>query len=602
MRNWLFYIKSGFSRKMPGDHVLGVSGYQGLKTSLQRLRPFMLRHWRKGLLALSLLVVTALFSFPQPLITRYIVDEVILERRIDLLAAAVVVLALIAVAAKFSGLLEEFYFVRFEQEVTLDLQQELIEKTFRLPHSFFDAQQTGYLMSRMTNDVEDLRWFFSRTMVYVISNLLRLIFGILILFYLEWRMAAVVFWVVPLLGLCVYFFSGKIHVLSHQEMEQRSRVFSRFQESLSLSALVKAFATEKKTAGRLISDVKSTFQISLEQVSVSAVIELVVNALPGITRLCVLGFGAYWIIEAQWTLGSLLAFQAYLGYVFGPAHYLASANFEFQKTLAALQRVLALLDQVPEENIGTGETVSRLKGEIEFKQVCFAYGPGKKILQDISFKVAPGERIAVVGPSGVGKTTLISLLLCFYRPNSGEIYFDARPVSDYDVGSLRERIGYVSQRTLLLSGSVMENLCYGNPNAGESDIIRACKVAGCYDFIVNLPEDFETEIGQKGVRLSEGQKQRLSLARALVKDPDVLILDEPTAALDSLAEKSIFDLLPAYIQGKTLIVAAHRYSTIKASDRILLLSDNRLEAMGTHESLMAEDRYYREIVAYQRNG
>lgn len=602
MRNWLSYIKSGFTRKLPEDRVLGVNGYQGLKTSLQKLKPFLLRHWRKGLLALSLLTATVLFSFPQPLITRYIVDEVILERRVDLLAAALVILALIAVAAKFSGLLEEFYFVRFEQEVTLDLQRELIERTFRLPHSFFDAQQTGYLMSRMTNDVEELRWFFSRTIVYVVSNLLRLIFGLSVLFYLEWRMAAAVFWVVPLLGVCVYFFSGKIHVLSHQEMEQRSRVFSRFQESLSLSALVKAFATEKITAGRLVSDIKNTFQISLEQISVSAVIELMVNALPGVTRLCVLGLGAYWIIKAQWTLGSLLAFQAYLGYVFGPAHFLVSANFEFQKTLAALQRVLALLDQVPEENIGMGETVSRLTGEIEFKQVSFAYGAGKKILQDISFRVAQGERIALVGPSGAGKTTLISLLLCLYRPNTGEIYFDAKPVSDYEVGSLRERIGYVSQRTMLLSGSVMENLCYGNPTVEEGDMVRACKAAGCYDFITNLPDGFETEIGQKGVRLSEGQKQMLSLARALVKDPDILILDEPTAAMDSLTEKSIFDLLPAYIQGKTLIVAAHRYSTFKASDRILLLNDNRLEATGTHESLMTENRYYREIVAYQHNG
>jgi len=438
MNNWLAYIRSGFSRKLPEDHVLRISGYQGLKSSVKQLYPFMARNWRKGLLALSMLMVTALFSFPQPLITRYIVDEVILVRHVELLAGAILVLVLIAIAAKLSGLLEEFHFVRFEQEVTLDLQQELIEKTFRLPKSFFDGNQTCYLMSRLSNDVEDLRWFFSRTLVYVFSNILRLIFGILILFYLEWRLAAMVAGVVPLLGLCIYLFSGKIHILSHQEMEQRARVSSRFQEFLSVSSLVKAFSTEKRTTSRLISDIKHVFQISLEQISISSIAELTVNTLPGVARLSVLGFGAYWIIKDQWSLGSLLAFQVYLGYVFGPAHFLASANFEFQKTLAALQRVLALLDRVPEENTGIGEKIAHLNGEIEFRLVTFSYGNEKKILQDINFRVAPGERIAVVGPSGVGKTTLISLLLCFYRPTGGEIYYDGKPSTIRVTVDLRE--------------------------------------------------------------------------------------------------------------------------------------------------------------------
>jgi ABC-type multidrug transport system fused ATPase/permease subunit len=266
-----------------------------------------------------------------------------------------------------------------------------------------------------------------------------------------------------------------------------------------------------------------------------------------------------------------------------------------------LERVSALFDIVPEEKIGKGIKPERLKGEIEFKNVSFAYDSREPILRDVSFHVRPGERVAVVGPTGVGKTTLLSLILRFYQPAAGEIYFDGRAASEYELSSLRQRIGYVSQNTLLLPGTIMENLRYGNPDAREEQILRAAKVAGIHDFICSLPSAYESEIGERGVNLSEGQKQRLSIARALIKEPDIVILDEPTSALDSLTEKSIFQSLPEIIQNKTLFVVAHRFSTIKDSDRILLLNDNRLVAIGTHRSLLDSNDYYRSLVSYQQS-
>jgi ABC-type bacteriocin/lantibiotic exporter with double-glycine peptidase domain len=601
MDGWFAYLKQGLSRKLPKDRIATQEGYPGIKTNLKNLHPFLRKHWRKGLLGTILILLTSLLAFPQPLITRYLIDHVILSRQLGLLAGAILLLAGIILAEKLIDLLQQFYFSRFEQEVILDIQQSLLDHALHFPKSFFDANQTGYLMSRLSSDVQGLRWFFSGTVVYIVKNLVRFVGGAVFLVYLEWRLAIGILVVLPAVVLVVRYFSGKIHILSHQSMEQDARVSGQFQESLSSVSLIKSFSSEVRTVGRLISELKKVLQISLEQSTVGSVAHLIITSMPGIARGVVLALGAYWIIKDQWTLGSLLAFQAYLGYVFGPAQYLATANLELQNARAALERVSALFDIVPEENIGKGRKVERLSGEVEFENVSFSYDSREPVLKDVSFHVRPGEHVAIVGPTGVGKTTLFSLILRFYKPMTGAIYFDGKVASEYDVGSLRGRIGYVSQNTLLVSGTVMENLRYGNPDAAREEILKATQVADIHDFICSLPKGYESEIGEKGVNLSEGQKQRLAIARALVKEPDIIVLDEPSSALDSLTEKSIFQTLPAILRNKTLFVAAHRFSTIKDSDRILLLNENRLVATGTHQTLLETNAYYRSLVSYQHS-
>ena len=587
---------------MPQDRISGGRGYGSFKANLKNLLPYFKRHRRRGLLGSLLIAAATLFAFPPPLITRYLVDDVILGRQVGLLTGAILLLIGCLVAEKLARLLEDFYFARFEQNITLDIQQDLIDRVLHFPKSFFDDKQTGYLQSRLTEDVDGIRWFFSSTIVHVISNGLRFLGGIVFLFYLEWRLSIAVLILLPGLVWLIRFFSGKIHILSHQAMEHRAVVSGQVQESLSGASHIKAYAHEDRTRNHLMSSFKKAFQINLEQRTINSIASLSINAMPGLALIITLAVGAFWIIKGQWTIGSLLAFQAYLAYVFGPAQFLASSNLQFQKALAALERVSALFDIVPEDNQEHGRRIDRLEGAIEFKNVSFGYNGSEPLLQDISFHIHPGQRVALVGPSGIGKTTLMSLILRFYRASAGEIFFDDLPAGDYNTGSLRRRLGYASQNPKILTGTVLENLRYGAPDASRDKIIQAARIAAIHNDIEKLPHQYETIIGAKGLNLSEGQRQRLSLARALVKDPDILILDEPTSALDSATEKSIFDALPAQVDGKTVLVASHRVSTIMQADRILVLTQNGIAEIGTHQSLLESSDYYRSMVDIQNSG
>jgi ABC-type multidrug transport system fused ATPase/permease subunit len=599
MKSWFTYLKGALGRRLPDDKLAAGPKKDRMRSNLKNLVPFMKRHWRKGALGALLILLTSLLAFPGPLINRFLIDKVILGKQLSLLLGVILLLAGIKAAGVIFGLLQQYFFTRFEQEVLFEIQQALFDRTLRLPKSFFDSKETGYLMSRLLGDVNGLRWFFSSTLIYIFTSVLRFAGGTIFLIYLNWRLALAVLVILPLMFVSVRFFGRKLRVLSHHGMERQAEVYQSVQESLAQTSLIKAFATEKRTLNSLMGKLRASLQVGMEQNTLGSVANLAIGLAPDLAHLIVLAGGAFLIIRGEWSVGSLLAFQSYVGFVYGPAQFLATANFQWQNAVASLERVSALFDVVPEEHAGVGLKAERLRGDVEFQNVSFSYNGLDTVLQDISFTVRAGEHMAVVGPSGVGKTTLVSLLLQFYRPQQGRILIDGRPATEYELNSLRRRIGYVPQSPTLLSGTIAENLRYGDPEASEAQLEKAAQAAGIHDFIASLPEGYRSAVGERGVNFSEGQKQRLSIARALVKNPDIIVLDEPTSALDSQTEASIFASLPQLVRGKTLFIIAHRLSTIRQSDRILCFNDKGLVGAGRHDELQEKCEYYKALLHSQ---
>jgi ABC-type bacteriocin/lantibiotic exporter with double-glycine peptidase domain len=521
------------------------------------------------------ILLSTLVGFAPPLVSRYLVDEVILGRQMGLLAVAVILLVACLAAEKLLRLAEDFCFARFEQGMLRDIQGDLLARSLALPEAFLDEQQTGYLTRRITEDVEGLRVLFSGFGFNAVGQALRLVGGAFFLLYLEWRIALAVLTLLPGLAWGLRYVSGKIYLISRRRLEHQAETAGMIQESLAGSSTLKAFAAETRTRERIMSCVDRGLQAGLEQSLIGSLSAALIQSVPGIGRAVALAAGAVLVIRGEWTLGSLLAFQAYLGVVFGPAQFLSSANLQLQQARAALERVAALFAIKAEDPQAGGIRISRLRGEIEFRRVGFSYGAQLPVLSGLSLHVHPGESVAVMGPSGAGKSTLLSLLLLFYRPTSGEIYFDGRPAAAYDLASLRRRVGYVPQRPHLFSGTILSNLRIGRLDASASQVSAAAVLAGIHEEVLALPSGYETRVGEGGLKLSEGQKQRLALTQALVADPDILVLDEPTTALDEAAEQSVLEALHKWRQGRTVIVVTHRTSTARLCDRVVALDADR---------------------------
>ncbi|MBP1721058.1 MAG: putative ABC-type transport system,rane ATPase component, partial [Deltaproteobacteria bacterium] len=398
MKTWIEYLKSGLARKAPEDRIAGGNPYAGIGENLRRHLPFFRRHWKKGALGAGFILLNALMAFPMPLVSRFVIDDVILGKQLSLLPWVLLLMAALALFSRAMGLFQNWFFLRYSQDITLDIQKQVLDHSFSLPKSFFDKNQTGYLLARMTGDIGGVTWFLSGSLVGILTNILYFVGGIVLLFWLEWRLALAALAAVPVFLIVLRRFSDRMHALNHAGSEETARYMSHFQETLNSIPLVKAFAAEEKAVGGIMSGLRQVFRLSTERSVVGSVTGLALSSTPSLVNFCVFAIGAYWVITGHWSLGSLFAFQAYLGRVFGPAQSLSSTGLQMQNIRASLERLTALLDVVPEGEGGKGEKVEALRGQVEFRNVTFEYDPKNPVLSEVSFRVSPGEHIAVVGP------------------------------------------------------------------------------------------------------------------------------------------------------------------------------------------------------------
>ena len=561
-----------------------------------RLLKYLEPYRRRVGLAVTLMLLVTASTLPMPQITKFVIDEAIPRKDWNALNWVFwLVIAVYAVRGVSSFVLN--YLIGWlGQRVVFDLRFQSYRHLNRLSLAYYDQRQTGKIMARVVDDINVIQYMITGGFVQLITDLLTLLFVIPVMFWMDWRLALVALCVVPVYVLVYKLFLGRIRPLSVEMRERWDSLLGGLQEKLNGIAVVKAFVREGFETDRFMTDVAHNFRLGMTQAKLNRGLGLCATVIRAVGTGCIYWLGAKLVYGRQIQPGELIAFTAYIAYLYDPTVRVVDFNVQAQWAGAAMDRVFETLDTRPEiVDRPNSVTLREISGEVEFRNVTFGYDPRHRVVRRINLHVRPGEVIALVGPSGAGKTTLVNLIARFYDVNEGAVLIDGHDIRGIKLESIRRQIGYVSQESLLFSVTLRENIAYGRKDATEDQIVEAAKGADLHDFILSLPDGYETKVGEDGIKLSVGQKQRLSIARAALTDPRILILDDATSALDSQTEARVQEALERLMEGRTNFVIAHRLSTIMSADRILVISGGRIVDAGTHAALVRRPGVYQEL-------
>jgi ABC-type multidrug transport system fused ATPase/permease subunit len=503
-------------------------------------------------------------------------------------------------AQTFFSFMRVYLLTAVGEKSVADMRKDVYSKLLTMPLSFFTERRVGELSNRISSDLSQIQDAVSFTLAEFLRGIFMLIIGLLIIFLISAKLALIMLAVVPLLGIIAVVFGKRIRKMSRRAQDQLAESGTIVQETFHGISIVKAFTSEYHEISRYLKSLKNVVSTAITNARYrGAFVAFMIFTLFG-TLAFVVWYGGRMIHNNELSIGDLITFVIFSGFVGGTFAGFADMFSQLQKTLGATQSVREIL-RSDGENVDL-QTVSLspqyiLNGNVRFEHVAFSY-PSRKditVLKDLSLTARNGEQIAIVGPSGAGKSTIASLLLQFYEPETGIIYFDDRPAKSFPLSQLRRQMAFVPQDVILFGGSIKENIAYGKPDATDEEIIEAARNANAHEFVSKFPEQYETIVGERGIKLSGGQRQRIAIARAILKDPAILILDEATSSLDSESEQLVQEALDNLMKGRTSFVIAHRLSTIRNADKIVLIDKGVVSESGTHAELMKHNGLYRKL-------
>jgi ABC-type multidrug transport system fused ATPase/permease subunit len=503
---------------------------------------------------------------------------------------------LIAIIAAIATYIDNYYTTSVGQWVANDLRIRIWEHLHRLSLRFYDSAKTGTLMSTISSDVSTVQSFASSSTLGIVVDLVTIVFMLGLMFWLQWDFTLIAVAVTPFLLMFVVRFKKAVKEVTRVVRARQSEVVAVVQEGLGSMRAVKAFGRQDLEVAHMEAASHATVEAALKARQVKSLLSPVVSVVVALCTGIVLWRGTSLIVAGTLTAGALTVYLAYLTKFFKPVKDLASMTSVIAQTTVALERIQKILsadDIIPER--ADAVDPGRAKGAITVEHVAFGYDDGAEVLRDVSFTIEPGQIVGVVGPTGSGKSTVLSLVPRFYDPKSGRVLIDGTDVATYKLAALRAQVGFVLQETVLFRGTIRENIAYGRPGATDEEVTAAAKLANADEFITRMPHGYDSVVGERGDTLSGGQRQRIGIARAVIRDSPIMILDEPTAALDTESERLVIEGLERLMKGRTVIMIAHRLSTLRDADKIIVLKDGVVAEEGTNEELIARGGVYAEL-------